>query len=198
MNQGSNLLQQWLPVFVQQQPWIIVALLVLIVLCCALWLWLAHPRLRLRRRVKNLGAQVMHDVRLPDGVDGEVHIDYLVLQRDAILIVDIKHYDGFIYGNEAQDQWTQVLNQRNYHFDNPLRHVDMQILAVKAIVPDANVQGRVLFAGGSHFPRRTPEGVMTLQDIPKRRQPDTVEESTLAAWNRFQDLHVQSFTRRSS
>lgn len=195
MKQWSEQLQQLLPVFLQDRPWIILLSLLLVVLACMIWLWVAHPQLRLRRRVSNLGVQFMRDVRVPDGVEGELHIDYLVLKPDAILVVDVKHYDGFIYGNEAQEQWTQVLKQRNYHFDNPLRHVDIQIMAIKSVVPDANVEGVVLFAGGGRFPRHKPRGVMTLQDIPKRRQMQIVEDSLLAAWNRFQQFHAQSANR---
>jgi hypothetical protein len=48
--------------------------------------------------IRRLGARTLHDIRLPDGMGGEVVIDHLLLAADAILIIGVKRYEGLIFG----------------------------------------------------------------------------------------------------
>lgn len=154
------------------------------------WQVIPHLRRRLadwriRRRIAKMGQKLISGMRIPDGVDGELHIDHLVLRGDRIVVVDVKHFDGLIYGGEDLRQWTQVVNRKNFHFDNPLEQMQMRIQAVKSVVPDASVEGTVVFAGNSRFPKRIPEGVLRLDDIPRRRNHIEVPEQMHAVWNRL-------------
>ena len=169
--------------------WSAVVVLILLLgagyLIC-LWLW--HPSRMLKRKVKKMGAKVLSNLHLPDGVDGEINIDYLVLTEKGMLIIDVKRYDGLIYGSETHDEWTQVLKHRSYMFANPLKQMNMRVLAVKFIVPEAHIEGAVLFAGRGRFPKRTPTGIITLEGITKHSTKINVTEQAKADWKRLSDF----------
>jgi hypothetical protein len=151
---------------------------------------------RVRRRVAKMGEKMVSNLRIPDGVDGEVHIDHLVLQGERLVVVDVKHYDGLIYGGEALHQWTQVVNRKNFHFENPLRQMQLRIQAVKSVIPQASVDGMVLFAGDGRFPKRMPEGVMTLEDVPRKKSKKVeVSEPMQAVWNRLREYRASGRAR---
>ena len=169
-----------------------IATLILAVLAISLLGWWLTPylrnylvKLKIRGRVKKLGTKILSNIRLPDGVDGELYIDHIVLGRDKIIVVDVKHYDGLIYGNESLDQWTQVVNQKNFQFKNPLMQIQDHITAVQTILPEMRVEGMVLFAGRSRFPKRTPDGVFVLRDLPQQSQKLEIPEDVLSSWQRL-------------
>jgi hypothetical protein len=155
--------------------------------------WWLIPRLmrcvadwRIRRHIKKLGNETLSNVRLPDGVDGDIYIDHLVLSGDKIIVVDVKRYDGLIYGSETLDTWMQVVNRRNFQFVNPLHQMRNNVIAVQAIVPDLNVEGAVLFVGRSYFPKRIPAGVLRLQDIPAHSKKAEVSGRAMRNWRQLQ------------
>jgi hypothetical protein len=138
---------------------------------------------RIRRAVSRLGAKSLGNVRLSDGVDGEIFIDYLVLTPNDIKIVSVKHYPGLIYGGEQLPNWTQVVNRRSHTFPNPLHEMSLKVMIVKAIVPDAEVNGITLFGRNSRFPTSQPEGVVTLHDINAQAATGPIPVALLDSWN---------------
>ncbi|MBN1378234.1 MAG: NERD domain-containing protein [Gammaproteobacteria bacterium] len=140
----------------------------------------------IRAHIKKLGNKTLSNIRVPDGVDGELFIEHLVLNGDKIIVVDVKRYDGLIYAGEQLDTWTQVVNRRNFQFANPLLQMKNYIIAVQSLVPNLDVEGAVLFAGRSYFPKRVPDGVLTLDDIPKQPPKKTVSEHALSNWQKLQ------------
>lgn len=163
-----------------------------------LLLWLVIPFKRylavwkIRNHIGKLGAKTLSNLRIPDGVDGELFIDHLVLNGNKVIVVNVKQYDGLIYGNETLDSWTQVVNQRNFQFSNPLYQMKHQVMAVKSLLPELEVDGTVLFAGRSHFPKRVPEGVLTLEDIPRRASKEAVSGEVLSCWQQLQQYQHNS------
>jgi hypothetical protein len=137
------------------------------------------------RVVKRLGARMLHDVRLPDGMGGEISIDFLVLATDAILVIGVKRYDGLIYGSARIDEWTQSIRRRSYKFPNPDTYLQQQIGAVKMIVPKTPVRGLHLFTDSAVFPKDKPSNVLQEQDLrgsaPRPRLKDIPAELQ-AAW----------------
>jgi hypothetical protein len=120
---------------------------------------------QIRRAVKRLGARVMRDVSLPDGIGGEINIDFLVLASDAILVIGVKRYDGMIFGSANTDEWTQTINSRSYRFQNPDVYLAQQISAVRTLAPKAPVKGLHLFSDTASFPWDKPDNVLQLKDL---------------------------------
>jgi hypothetical protein len=115
--------------------------------------------------VKRLGARAARDVCLPDDSGADINIDFLVVATDAIVVVGVKRYDGFIYGSTQTNEWVQVINSRSYRFPNPDVELLRQINAVSALVPDTPVRGLHLFTDKAVFPRDKPSNVLQVKDL---------------------------------
>ena len=139
----------------------------------------------INRVAKRLGARMLRDVRLPDGMGGEISIDFLVLATDAILVIGVKRYDGLIYGSARIDEWTQSIRRRSYKFPNPDTYLQQQIGAVRLIVPKTPVRGLHLFSDSAVFPKDKPSNVLQVKDLrgsaPRPRLKDIPAELQ-AAW----------------
>lgn len=142
------------------------------------------------RAVKRLGAQVLHNVHLPDSMGGEVMIEHLVLATDAIVLVGVKRYEGLIFGAGHTEQWTQVINSRSYRFANPDDYLKQQISAVRTLVPRVPVRGLHLFTHNAVFPKDLPPSVLLLEDIrkhPTRPKMKDIPGELRAAWSVLRD-----------
>jgi len=145
---------------------------------------------QIARAVKRMGAKVLTNVHLPDGLGGEVIIDKLLLAKDAILVVNVKRFEGLIFGGEQTDVWTQVINTRSYRFPNPDDYLQLQVNAVRAVVPRAVVRGVHLFAHGARFPKGKPASVLLLEDLEsKARRPKfkDIPKDLRVAWDQVVD-----------
>lgn len=187
----QNLLQN--PPVNEQQLYLALAILSgLLILLFAL-----RPPLRrwrqerqITRTVNRLGARIMHDVRLPDGLGGEVIIDNLLLSKDAIVVVDVKRFEGLIFGSMHTDMWTQVINKCSFKFPNPGRYLQLQINAVSTIVPKVTVRGMHLFTHNAVFPRDKPSTVLLLDDLrtqPGKPKLKDIPEGLRIAWQQLVD-----------
>jgi hypothetical protein len=149
--------------------------LVLWLMCLATLLLLAYllpvplrswrERRKIRRAVKGIGARVMRDVNLPDGMGGMINIDFLVLADDAIRVIGVKRYDGMIFGSANTDEWTQTVNSRSYRFPNPDVYLAQQLSAVRSIVGKLPVEGLHLFSDSATFPWDKPDNVLQVKDL---------------------------------
>ena len=141
---------------------------------------------RIRRAVKRLGARVMRDVNLPDGMGGAINIDYLVLAADAIRVIGVKRYDGMIFGSANTDEWTQTLNSRSYRFPNPDIYLAQQISAIRSIAARVPVKGLHLFTDTAMFPWDKPDNVLQTKDLlgrnMSRPRPKDIPADLGSAW----------------
>ncbi len=172
----------------EQDLWL--ALVILAIITAPLFLLLKplrhwHQERQIRRALKRLGVKGMHNISLPDGLGSEVMIDNLLLAADAILVVDVKRFDGLIFGGSKTDIWTQVINKRSYKFPNPDQHLKIQVAAVRIIVPRVPVRGLHLFTHNARFPKGKPPSVLQLADIrkqPRRPRLNDIPRELLTAW----------------
>ena len=182
-----------LSIIVQYPLLTVIVCAMVVIVFAPLLLWYNLPRRRQERRikqaVKKLGHKSMDSVWLPDGVDGEVFIDHLVLTDNDIKVVSVKRYPGLIYGGEQLPNWTQIVNRRSHTFPNPLDEMKLKVLAVKSVVPLAEVTGVTLFGTDSQFPTKKPDGVITIDDINTRHRSTDISPSLLSSWNALQSSH---------
>jgi len=140
---------------------------------------------QITRVAKRLGARMLRDVDLPDGLGGRIGIDFLALATDAILVIGVKRYDGLIYGSERIDEWTQSVHRRSYKFPNPDAYLQQQIGAVRMIVPNIPVRGLHLFTDSAVFPKDKPSNVLQVKDLPpgtRRPRPNDIPAELQMAW----------------
>ena len=63
--------------------------------------------------------------------DGTSEIDVLVLHENEIFVIESKNYSGWIFGNEKQQKWTQMLNKNTKeYFYNPIKQNKTHITAL--------------------------------------------------------------------
>ena len=63
----------------------------------------------------------LNNITLPLNNGGSTQIDHIIVSKYGIFVIETKNYKGWIFGNEKQRQWTQVIMGRKYKFQNPLR-----------------------------------------------------------------------------
>lgn len=72
---------------------------------------------------------IFHDLYVPVYDNKFSQVDLLLLTSVGIIVVEVKDYSGWLFGNGKQDQWTQVLNygKEKHRFYNPImqnsRHI---------------------------------------------------------------------------
>jgi len=106
------------------------------------------------------------DVILPTP-DGTTQIDHLIVSRYGIFVVETKTYKGWIYGNERDPQWTQVIFKRKERFQNPLRqnYKHTKTLSDLTGIPHEYFKSIVVFVGESSFKTEMPENVVHIRDF---------------------------------
>lgn len=151
-----------------------------------------HEGYRITRAARRLGARFLRDVHLPDGTGGEIIIDFLVLAADAILVIGVKRFDGYIFGSARTDDWTQTIRNRSYKFPNPDAYLQRQVSAVRALIRRIPVRGVHLFADCAVFPRDKPLNVLQVRDVCGMRSPalKDIPEEFRAAWTELTDALV--------
>lgn len=105
--------------------------------------------------------RVIKNLRLHANDESSAHIDYVVISRYGIFIVEIKHMKGWILGETYQNTWQQCLSQRSYVFPNPLHQTAQYIeaLAYKLDVKETLFNPAILFVGDSQFKTEMPNSV---------------------------------------
>lgn len=169
-----------------QFQWLLVALvIILLTLPVILFrhrLAAALKQRRLSHAVRRLGPRLHRDLLVPDGLDGALVADYVVLTHKGIMLVMVNWYEGNIFGGKDTDQWTQVYRGTSNRFPNPLHELQLICATVKSLVPNIPVSGIVLFAGDCRFPKDKPAGACLLDDLPGQRRKQEVPPRFETAW----------------
>ena len=74
-------------------------------------------------------------------------IDHIVINQRGVFVIETKNYSGQIYGNENQQEWTQVLSYgkvKNKLY-NPLKQNATHIYNVKRIIGNLPIRSLVVF-----------------------------------------------------
>ena len=125
---------------------------------------------QIRRRVARMGHEVLADAVLPDGLGHDTRVDYLVRSERGVTVVAVRRYPGVIFAAENMELWVQVLKDGSHKFANPLPGLRRQVAAVRTLVPNVPVDGVLLFAQGSRFPKGKPREVVTLAELREQQR----------------------------
>jgi len=143
---------------------------------------------RIQHCLNRIGKEQIRDLICPDGLEGHYKIDRLALTRDAIVVVAYKRYVGNIYCAERISEWTQVIGQKSFKFENPLFELENQITALNLAYGSAPLQGYLFFSHSAVFPKGHPQSVLLPDNIPAHFMRDhnqPVKEEVRAAWDRL-------------
>jgi len=149
--------------------WIGIGAVVLLLVGGGFWGLRAYRR-RARRsallaRLERVAFEGVHQVLVPDGMGGFIHIDHLLLTPRGVLVLDTRRVAGLIFGGDQMSDWTVMGRGRRYTFDNPQPALYDRIAAVKALVEEVPVEGRLLFSNVGKFTKGIPKWVLMLDAI---------------------------------
>jgi hypothetical protein len=122
-----------------------------------LWWWRRTAMHRLvRRTLESCTLEVLRHAVIPDGVDGHIHLDHLLLTPRGLIVLDVRDVRGAVFGAEKMDDWAVLDGRRRHLFKNPLGPLHDRLVAVRALAGEVEVHGRIAFTPRAHFPKGLP------------------------------------------
>jgi hypothetical protein len=141
----------------------------LLVVLLLIWLAIYQRRYKKIRTLRKAFASIAYDrideLIIPSADEGEIQIDHLLLTAEGLLIVDIKDVVGAVFGGDRMQDWTVISDEHRFTFANPQHALYDRIAAVRQIVRQLPVTGRILFLDGADFKKGTPGLVCTLDSL---------------------------------
>ncbi len=141
---------------------------------------------RIQRCLGKIGCDQIRNLRCPDGLDGFYSLDRIALVQDAILLIVYKPYGGNIYCADRIAEWTQIIGQKSFKFENPLFDLEHQLTALRSLSGGMPVQGFLFFSHSATFPKGHPEVILERDNIPDRflrANCEPVNPQVRAAWD---------------
>ena len=150
---------------VTDAPWFWPALAAAALLLLVL-LWM---RFRRRTPLESALAEIAYEriegLVIPSADEGEIQIDKLLLTTHGLLILEIKEVQGTVFGSDKMSDWTVIADDRRFTFPNPQPALYDRIAAVRQIVRQVPVEGRVLFLDGAEFTKGVPSLACSLDQL---------------------------------
>jgi hypothetical protein len=119
----------------------------LLVVLLLIWLVIrwrkAHPR-SLAHALDTIAFERIDDLVIPNADEGEIQIHHLVLTAKGLLVIDVKDVQGAVFGSDKMQEWTVISEDRRFTFSNPQHALYDRIAAVRQIVREVPVAGRIL------------------------------------------------------
>jgi Nuclease-related domain len=151
---------------------------------------------KIKRIIKKYGDAYEREVIFSNGIGGYFFIDYLILLPARILALNLQKVEGYVFGGENIELWTQVENNKSTKFKNPLVDVNLFVHQVADHLKFDGFMARVLFDSRTRFPKGVPEGVLQLANFRESMNAwageKHVAEATNTAWDKLSILLAES------
>ena len=138
--------------------------------------------------IKEISIESLSDIVLLDDMDGEIHIEHLLLTIRGLVILDVKTSAGTVFGGNQMDEWTILTGQERISIQNPQEALYNRITALRLLVRDIPILGHVLFIQGADFSRGRPDDVILPEELlnrykkPNRQELERVMEAFSPYW----------------
>jgi len=120
---------------------------------------------RIRKILNARSPDVIDDFILPGAYGGLTHIDHAILTSGGILCIQTKHYNGIVFGEPDEPQWTNVDGIHRRKFLNPMIQNEGRTRALEKVVPNAPVASLVVFTGSIQFTSPLASNVIHVRDL---------------------------------
>ena len=109
---------------------------------------------------------LLNNVTLPVN-GGTTQVDHILIADTGIFVIETKHYQGWIYGEPDQSQWTQVIYKHKWRFQNPIRQNYGHLKTIQSLfnLPDDHFVPVVVFTGQAEFKTELGPSVLQLRDL---------------------------------
>ncbi|MFK8028969.1 MAG: nuclease-related domain-containing protein [Gammaproteobacteria bacterium] len=167
--------------------------LVLAAVLMVWWLRRSSFTRQLNRTIKKISSDSLNDIIVPDGLDGEIQLDYLLLTEKGILVLDIKHVNGRLYGGDNMDDWTVIDRGQRFTFTNPAGPLRERVIAIKTLLKDVPVSGRVVVLGDLKFATGVPDCVVSLSRLQdefagQNKLAKSASNDFMSSWDQVQKI----------
>lgn len=132
------------------------------------WLLIRRRRGQARSLAKVLNAiafERLEGLVIPKADEGEIQIDHLILTAQGLLIIEVKDVQGIVFGSDKMQDWTVIGDDNRFTFSNPQPALYDRIAAVRQVVRQVPVAGRIVFLDGANFTKGVPGLVCTLDEL---------------------------------
>jgi hypothetical protein len=176
--------------------WLLVgasAILIAGLMALFMWLRLTASRRHTLSTLRHISDRFLHHIVLPDGIGGHIGIDALVLRDGKLYMLMLRDAEGAIFGAEKMDQWTAIGRDQRFNFRNPLYAIHDQVLALRALVPEIEIESRIIFTRHASFPKGRPDGVELLEEFakplrrPKKTPAPELDERLETLWTHLRN-----------
>ena len=132
--------------------------------------WLLYRRFfargtPLERALSDISFERIEALVIPSADEGEIQIDQLLLTSQGLLILEIKDVEGTVFGSDKMSDWAVISEDRRFTFSNPQPALYDRIAAVRQIVRQVPVAGRIVFLDGAEFTKGIPQLVTDLEGL---------------------------------
>ncbi|MGB5629154.1 MAG: nuclease-related domain-containing protein [Woeseiaceae bacterium] len=146
--------------------WIVPLLAIVLLLV----IWFVYRRFfsggnSLDKALAEIGYHRIEALIIPSADEGEIQVDQLLLTSHGLLILEVKDVQGAVFGSDKMQDWTVIAEDRRFTFPNPQPALYDRVAAVKQIVRQVPVAGRVVFLEGAEFMKGTPSLVCNLEQL---------------------------------
>lgn len=151
------------------------AIVAVVLLAVVVWWWRRkgdRQRRELDRAFRDIAAERLTNVVVPDGEGGEIHLDHVLLTTRGLVVVHVKRVRGTVFGSDRMDDWTVMDGDRRHTFANPQSSLYDRVAAVKRIVREVPVEGAIVFDANASFSGGVPRHVATLREFRERYMPE--------------------------
>ena len=102
--------------------WILLGAVIAVLLAAFLLvrLWLARRGNRLSQAIRDVAIDRLQNVLLPDGMGGQIQLEYVLLTSQGLVVVDVKAFEGTIFASDRMEEWTVIGKNGRFTFPNPL------------------------------------------------------------------------------
>ncbi len=181
--------------------WILPAVLLVLL---AAWFVVRRRRNQARSLANVLNAiafERLQGLVIPKADEGEIQIDHLILTAQGLLIIEIKDVQGAVFGSDKMQDWTVIGEDNRFTFSNPQHALYDRIAAVRQVVRQVPVAGRIVFLDGASFTKGVPSLVCDLDQLLDEfgEQDKAAAKAKIVAfkphWEQIQKMSGQSESR---
>lgn len=100
--------------------------------------------------------------------NGTTQVDHIIISRFGVFVIETKDYKGWLFANEKQPHWTQVLFHWKFKFQNPIIQNQRHLAAVQHLLdflPSDAIKSAVVFTGDAEFKTEIPRGVFRVPEF---------------------------------
>jgi len=154
------------------------------------WLIQVRARKAIDNVISSVAFDELRNVLMPNGTGDQIHLHYLLLTQQGLLVIDLFDVQGVVFAGEKMAQWSVFGPKRHFTFTNPLPMLEDRVMAVRHLAGDTPVEGRIVFSMRGEFPKGHPDSVMRLDELQDEfpvveRSPGGVAAAFAPVWERI-------------